>query len=117
MTKSKTTALLLLVASFVLGALAGGAVSALASGPNKWRSKEAMIERMSADLNLSDAQRDTIGAIIDRHHQRFRAIREEVRQDIRDALTDEQRNRFDALTDSLKKAHDRDHDKDSTTPR
>ncbi len=117
MTKSKTSALLLLVAAFVLGALAGGAVSALASSPNKWRSKEAMIERMSADLNLSDAQQDTIRAIIDRHHQRFRAIREEVRQDIRGALTDEQRNRYDALTDSLKKTHDRDNHRDTTKPR
>jgi Spy/CpxP family protein refolding chaperone len=85
MTKSARTATLLLVAAFLLGALAGAAALSLAGrsrdigmgghapGPSGY------LARLSKDLDLTPVQRDSVAAILKRYEPRMDSIWQEIR--------------------------------------
>ena len=105
MTKSKLSAVALLVAAFVLGALTGGAALALAdrgsdAGPKRG-DRVSFIERLDRDLALSPEQRQSIELILEQHRPRmdslwrevaprFETLRAEVRSELDALLTPEQ---------------------------
>lgn len=112
MTRSKLGAMALLVAAFVLGALSGGAVMALAdrgpASPGTRGERLGFVERLERDLALSPSQREAVQAVVERHRPkmdslwkevapRFDTARAEVRQEINDLLTADQRQTFTEL--------------------
>ena len=105
MTKSKWSAALLLVAAFVLGALTGGAALATADrGEREWRrpSGGGMVEHLSDRLGLDAHQQDSIRAILERHHDEFIGIREQIGIEIRAVLTEEQLQQFEAMKSEMR---------------
>ena len=104
MTKSKWSAALLLVATFVLGALTGGAALATADrGASEWRRPSGgMVEHLSAQLGLDESQQDSIRAILERHHDEFISIREQIGTEIRAVLTEEQLESFEAMKSEMR---------------
>jgi len=96
MTKSARTATLLLVAAFLLGALAGGAALSLAGrarGPgmgSRSSGSSGYLSRLSKDLDLTPVQRDSVAAILQRYEPRM------------DSLWQEIRPRFDTLRGELR---------------
>ena len=98
MTKSRWSAAALLIAIFVVGALAGGAlVGATRHGAQSWRSRGGPVESLARDLDLTAEQRDSIGAILGRHHEEFRQLRDQIGQEIRAQLRVDQQARYDSL--------------------
>jgi Spy/CpxP family protein refolding chaperone len=113
MTKSTRTATLLLLAAFVLGALAGGAALALygrppGMGPGHSPGSSGYLSRLSKDLELTPVQRDSVGAILERYEPRmdsiwqdirprFETVRGELRSDIKAQLTPDQQRRYAEL--------------------
>lgn len=115
MTKSRFGALMLLVATFVLGGLLGGALTSYAGreshDPGKRKPRPTYVERLSQDLGLSPEQRDSIQSILDRHQpvmdslwteirQKFpqlEAQRISVRQEVQAVLTPEQQAKYAAI--------------------
>ena len=85
MTKSARTATLLLVAAFLLGALAGGAALSLAArgramGPGGHPpNPSGYLSRLSKDLDLTPVQRDSVAAILKRYEPRMDSIWQEIR--------------------------------------
>ena len=85
MTKSTRTATLLLLAAFLLGALAGGAALTLAGrargmGPGgRPTGQSGYLSRLSRDLDLSPVQRDSVAAILKRYEPRMDSIWQEIR--------------------------------------
>ena len=70
--------------------------------------KERILQRFSAELKLTDAQRTEVKKILDSANEqteafraevrpKFQAIRSEMSQSIRALLTDEQRKRFETM--------------------
>lgn len=114
MTKSTRTATLLLLAAFVLGAVAGGAALALYGrpprmGPGHTPGSSGYLIRLAKDLELSAVQRDSVGAILARYEPRmdsiwedvrprFETIRGELRSDINAQLTPAQQRHYAELT-------------------
>ncbi len=111
MSRSRLGATALLAAIFVLGAIAGGAVTSWLdrrdSGPGPGdRGRRTYMERLEAEVGaLSAAQRDSIQAVLDRHQPamdsiwagmrpRIEAERQSMRQEIRAHLTDDQVRRY-----------------------
>lgn len=105
MTKSKLSALVLLIAAFVLGALTGGAALALADRGGddglKRRDRVSFIDRLDRDLDLTAEQRESVELILERHRPkmdslwrevapRFETLRAEVRSELNAILTPEQ---------------------------
>jgi len=96
MTKSARTATLLLVAAFLLGALAGGAALSLAGrgrgpgGGGRPSGPSGYLSRLSKDLDLTPVQRDSVAAILQRYEPRM------------DSLWQEIRPRFDTLRGELR---------------
>lgn len=109
-------AIALLAATFVAGALAGGALVATAErdrvpgGKGSWRHdrSEAYVRRLERELDLTAAQRDSVRAAIERRGRameavwrevepRFEALRDSIRADIRSHLTPDQVRRYDEL--------------------
>jgi Spy/CpxP family protein refolding chaperone len=114
MTKSSRTAALLLLAAFLLGALAGGAAMALARrnpgmGPGgRPQGSSGYLARLSRDLDLTPAQRDSVGAILKRFEPRmdsiwqdfrprFDTLRAELRTTINAQLTPDQQRQYAKL--------------------
>ena len=109
---------MLLVATFVLGAFVGGAATTLADRSSHRHQRPSFVERLSADLALSDTQRDSIQAVLDRHQPamdslwqkmrpQFEAERQTIRSEITALLTPEQQTKYAALIqrqDSLRRA-------------
>lgn len=78
--RSKTLAVLLLVAVFLAGALAGWAFGSHSAMPHPGgRGPDAMAAFLTHRLRLSDAQRDSVRAIFARHDPEMRAILNDVR--------------------------------------
>ncbi len=129
MTKSRFGAMALLVATFVLGGLLGGALTSLAERRSHDRGRErrprpSYVERLSQDLDLTPDQREKIQAALDRHQPRMDSLwaqirqqfpqlenqRVAVRQEVLSLLTPEQQARYTAIIqrqDSIRKANER----------
>jgi len=115
MTRSRNGAAVMLIAAFVLGGLVGGAATMMADrrhGP-----RPSYVERLTADLGLTEAQRDSVQAVLDRHQPAMDSLWEQIRpqfqserQNIRNAisglLTAEQQAKYTELQrqDSLRRA-------------
>jgi len=118
--RSRVGPLLLLVATFVLGAFVGGAATTFAERRNhaKHDRRPSFVDRLTKDLDLTATQRDSIQVVFDRHQpamdslwQRmrpeFESERQAIRNDINALLTSEQRAKYAALIqrlDSLRRA-------------
>ena len=112
--RSKLAAVTLLAAVFLAGGLAGwggheAAERDEARGPRR-RGPDAMVEYLSRELKLSDAQRDSVRAIFQRHRPetdslwarvrpQFDSIKTRVRAEIDAQLTPEQRTLHQQLID------------------
>lgn len=121
MTRSRTGAAVMLVAAFVFGGLVGGAATMMAdrkahmnrhAGP-----RPTYVERLTADLGLTDAQRDSVQVVLDRHQPamdslwqlirpQFQSERQAIRNAISALLTPEQQAKYTMLQrqDSLRRA-------------
>ena len=120
MTKSKLSAVVLLLAAFVLGALTGGAALALAdrgseAGPKRG-DRTSFIERLDRDLELSPEQRQSIELILERHRPRmdslwrevaprFETLRAEVRSEFTALLTPEQQVKHEEMMKRRSERH------------
>lgn len=125
MTKSRVGALMLLVATFVLGGLLGGALTSFAErknhAPGRRGPRPTYVERLSQDLGLSPEQRDSIQGILDRHQpvmdslwteirQQFPQLESQrvtVRQEVQAVLTPEQQAKYTAIVqrqDSIRRS-------------
>jgi Spy/CpxP family protein refolding chaperone len=121
MTRSRLGAAALLVATFVFGALVGGAVTSLADREgHRTRSnhpRPSYVERLGADLELTDAQKDSVRAVLERHQPamdslwesirpQFQSERQAIRTQINALLTPEQQAKYATLQrqDSLRRA-------------
>ena len=122
MTRSRLGAAFLLVATFVLGGLVGGAATSMADRKSRSKShserpRPSFVDRLQADLDLTPAQRDSVEAALDRHQPAMDSLWEQIRpqfqserQAIRDAisaqLSPEQRAKYAELQrqDSLRRA-------------
>ena len=102
MTKSKWSATALLIATFVLGALTGGAVAGLAdrgTGDGR-RPRVGMVEHLTQELDLTVDQRDSIRAILEHHKETFRSMRMQIGDEIKAVLTPEQTERYEEMMTS-----------------
>lgn len=127
MTKSRFGALVMLVATLVLGGLLGGALTSFAERRSHEKThrrgpRPTYVERLSQDLGLTPGQRDSIQAVLDRHQPRMDSLwaqirmqfpqleaqRLAVRQEVIALLTPEQQARYSAIIqrqDSIRKAN------------
>jgi hypothetical protein len=116
MTRSRTGAAILLIAAFVFGGLVGGAATTMADRGRRPK-RLGYVERLTADLALSAAQRDSVQTLLDRHQPamdslweqirpQFQSERQAIRNAITDLLTPEQQEKYAALQrqDSLRRA-------------
>jgi len=119
--RSKLAAVTLLAAVFLAGGLAGWGGHEAAErdggrGPRR-RGPDAMVDYLSRELKLSDAQRDSVRAIFQRHRPetdslwarvrpRFDSIKTRMRAEIDAQLTPEQRTLHQQLIERAEH-HDR----------
>jgi Spy/CpxP family protein refolding chaperone len=112
--RSKLAAVTLLAAVFLAGGLAGWGGHEAAErdegrGPRR-RGPDAMVDYLSRELKLNDAQRDSVRAIFQRHRPetdslwarvrpQFDSIKTRMRAEIDAQLTPEQRTRHQQLID------------------
>ena len=120
--KSTWKATLLLLATFTGGALAGGAVIALADRGDMPRLKRSHhhsdsddhIEFMEKRLKLTPVQRDSVQAILERYKPkmdsiwrqlgpRFETIKDSISNDIRRQLTPDQQSRYTDILERFEK--------------
>lgn len=113
-TKSKLMAVGLLAAMAVAGFAAGAATMSYASdhrghGPRDRNERWSYSGMLQQELGLTDAERDSVRAIVRRHRPEMRAVFESVkprldsiqtrlRGEISAMLTPEQRRKYEALT-------------------
>ena len=102
--KRAVGATLLVLGTFVLGMIAGAALLHIASRslprspfPGMARRHGPPIEHIRHDLGLTPEQAEKVRAILDETHERMRAEADATRESIREVLTPEQRERFDAM--------------------
>ena len=128
LSRSKAWAVALLAAVFVAGA-AGGVVASRSArhAPRMGRGPDGMSEYLAQRLELSPTQRDSLHALIARHHADMQAIwrtvrpqldslRAVVNEEIRTQLTRAQQERYTQLLAELEHQHGRRRHKDSITP-
>lgn len=122
MTRSRTGAVALLLAAFVLGGLVGGAATSMADrrghmSRGNHPPRPSYVERLGTELGLSDAQQDSVRAVLDRHQPAMDSLwesirpllqseRQAIRTQITALLSPEQRAEFAGLhrQDSLRRA-------------
>lgn len=125
MTRSRLGAVMLLVATFVLGGLLGGTLTSFAErkshDPATRKPRPTYVERLSQDLGLSQEQRDSIQSILDRHQPvmdslwteirskfpQLESQRITVRQEVQAVLTPEQQAKYAAIVqrqDSIRRS-------------
>jgi Spy/CpxP family protein refolding chaperone len=113
MTRSRLAAAGLLLAVFGLGALAGGVGVSLAEhrggdAGTRPHSRDSYLTRLTTELTLSAAQRDSIRAIMERNkpamdsmwgevRPRFDSLRTLVRDEIRGQLSPEQATKYQEM--------------------
>lgn len=138
-TKSQLWASVLLVATFAAGAVVGGGVHSMMGDRDRTerRSDRAPRDRggfsatLKRELNLTEAQHDSVRAILRRYDPEFRSVMEgtrpkfdvlraRVHADIRQVLNQDQKEAFEkwaARMDSSaarRRAKDSEHDKKET---
>lgn len=110
---SRSRAVALLLAFFVVGLLCGAAAAAFAGGlmredGHRGRGGRGYVERLTAELDLDAAQQDSLRAILDRYEPAFdsawaevrpriETLRAGIRSEVRTLLTTEQRTEYDSL--------------------
>lgn len=115
MTRSRFSAVSLLLAVFVLGALAGhfgpSFLEPHGSGASRLaRGREGILTRLNSELQLSTTQQDSIRAILQRHEPamdsmwrevrpRFDSLRDVVRSEIRVQLTPDQQRKYTEMNE------------------
>ena len=122
MTRSRTGAVAMLIAAFAFGGLVGGAATSMADRrTHKSRAdrpqRPSYVDRLGADLGLSEPQKDSVRAILERHQpamdslwETIRPLMQSERQAIRNQsaamLTPEQQTKYVELQrqDSLRRA-------------
>lgn len=119
--KSKTSAALLLILTFLLGGITGAVSYSLyqnhvaAANPRSNDSHDPVNELAKA-LSLDSKQKETLKGIMDQSRDRYRAlsrqmrpqyetIRNDTRQQIRQILHDDQKARFENFLRDLDKRH------------
>ena len=125
--RSKAWAVALLAAVFVAGGAAGWVVASRSARPfpRMGRGPDGMAAYLARRLDLSPNQRDSVRAVIGRHHADMEAIwrgvrprldslRAVVNEEIRTQLTPVQQERYTRLLAELEHQHERHRDKDRT---
>lgn len=85
MTRSRAGAVIMLVATFVLGGLVGGAATSMADKNRHTlpkpddHTRPSYLDRLQTDLDLTPAQRDSIQAVLDRHQPAMDSLWEQIR--------------------------------------
>jgi Spy/CpxP family protein refolding chaperone len=117
--RSRGAALLLLAAAFVAGALTGAGATTLLRAEGRMPERHARgpggyLAFLTRELDLSAAQRDSVRAVLERHHPtmdslwqatrpRLETLRATIRSEIRTQLTPAQRTKYEKL---LERHHD-----------
>ena len=118
--RSKVWAVVLLLAAFVAGIAVGVGAQSARRGP-----RPSYVDRLSTDLALTPAQRDSVAAILERYddamHElwnevrpRMDTIRLDIRERIMTVLTPDQQEAYRALTqriDSVRAAREGQRDR------
>lgn len=89
-----------LVTMIAIAALGGAAITGFASpGEQGYRGNkmENRMERMTEHLNLTDQQQEQVRALIEGQMKERQARREQMKENIRAVLTDEQKATFDEM--------------------
>lgn len=97
MSRTKTTivALLALALTFAGGFMAGAFTHrAVVMRMHRPAATQMMLRHLDLRLDLTDAQRAQVGAILDRHHAQMRGQLAAANTEIERVLTPEQRRRF-----------------------
>ena len=115
--RSRSGAAILLAGTFILGVLIGAAATTFADRGHRRPPRPSYVDRLAVELSLSEPQRDSIQAVLDRHQpamdslwQRirpaFQSERQAVRNEIALLLTPEQQAKYTELQrqDSLRRA-------------
>jgi Spy/CpxP family protein refolding chaperone len=113
MMRSRVAAAGLLLATFALGAVAGGVGISAAehrdgSAEKASHGRAGFLARLTEQLDLNQSQRDSICSIFERHkpmmdsmwqevRPRFDSVRTEMRNEIKAQLTPEQQRLYDEL--------------------
>ncbi|MGH7538653.1 MAG: periplasmic heavy metal sensor [Gemmatimonadales bacterium] len=121
--RSKAWAVALLAAVFLAGGAVGWAASGWsdASHQRRGRGPRGMAEYLARRLDLSPVQRDSVRAILARHHTdmkaiwgamrpRFDSLRAVVSDEIRVQLTPDQQERYARLLSEFEHQHEK-HEK------
>lgn len=127
--KVKMQVWLMILLVFILGGVTGASIDHLynakygssRSGPPPGSRRQAMIENMRRDLNLSEDQVKQVRLVFEetrKESQRrsavecpvFNEMREKTRQNIRAVLNPEQQQKYDAINAK----HDAEHSKERT---
>jgi hypothetical protein len=122
-TRLRLAPLGLLIATFVLGGLVGGAATTLADRSTHRKHdprapRPSFVDRLARDLELTNPQHDSIQSVLDRHQPamdslwqkmrpQFESERQLIRKEINALLTPEQQAKYSALIqrqDSLRRA-------------
>ncbi len=121
MTNSRLGATALLLATFVIGGLVGGAATTMvdhrahgARGGS--RGPSGFVARLADQLSLTPAQRDSIQAVLDRHQPAMDSLwnlikpqfdneRQGIRREIGGLLTPEQQAKYAAMIQRLDSVH------------
>ncbi|HWA41042.1 MAG TPA: periplasmic heavy metal sensor [Gemmatimonadales bacterium] len=107
-TKRPWKAVVLLLAVFLAGALVGGVVCRLRPPMGGGRDPNGMIGHLTEELKLTQAQQDSIKAVLERWRPqmdstwaevrpRIETVRDSIRSDIAKQLTPEQRAAYEAM--------------------
>lgn len=119
--KSKTSAALLLILTFLLGGITGAVSYSLyqnhvAAANPKPNSSRDPVNELAQALKLDAGQKETLKKIMDQSRDRYHAlsqqirpqyeaIRNETRQQIRQILYEEQKTRFEDFLKDLDRRH------------
>ncbi|HEX6645425.1 MAG TPA: periplasmic heavy metal sensor [Gemmatimonadales bacterium] len=112
--RSTRSAAALLAAAFFVGVLTGAGGSLIAervdgSHDRGGRGRRGYLERLTHELELTEPQRDSVRAILDRRRPamdslrremepRFETLQQAIRSDIRSQLTPDQQRKFADMT-------------------
>lgn len=108
MAKRPWKAVLLLLAVFLAGALVGGVVCRMRPLMGGGRDPNGMIKHLTEELDLTQVQQDSIKVVLDRWRPRMdstwaevrpriETVRDSIRSEIAEQLTDEQRATYEAM--------------------
>jgi len=114
--RSKAQAIALLAAVFVLGGAAGWGVDTWLRHDSRPHGPDAFVSYLTKELGLDSAQRDSVRAVLDRHHPqmdtiwrdvhaRVDSLRHVMRAEIFTHLTEPQRKKYLQLV--AEQAHQR----------